>query len=98
MKKTVNVKAHSRLTDSGHITSVDAHVRQLDGLARAEIKHYVRMREGVIDKFIDENSLDPQKVLAGMKSKKIKTGEIATAIVGNPGNAIFKKLVKTFKR
>lgn len=105
--KTVKVKAHKRLDGTGKIESVDAHLREIEAAQkiianqesiRGEIyNRFPAIRKSAIDSFITQNKLNPERLLSSIKSKKIVSGDLLTAIVGTPNNRYFKKVVDLSK-
>ena len=105
--KAIKVKAHKRLSGTGKIEDVNAHIRKIeaakklmaaDESVRSQIHaRYPGINKAVINKFIDENGLNPHKMLKSIKSKKIITGDVSTAIVGTPNNPYFKKVIDLSK-
>lgn len=67
-----------------------------------QIASLTGLRTQAVKKFIDDNNIDDRKLLAYLKIKGPKTlinrVDIATAIVGNPGNKFAQGIIKAFSK
>jgi hypothetical protein len=62
-----------------------------------EIGGYTGLNKNAVQKFVDDNNLDIEKVFQYVKKGKLpERMDLVTAIAGRPGNPIQKKMIKMF--
>ena len=78
---------------------------QLESINESEaekIASLTGLRTPAVKKFIDDNNINDRKLLAYLKIKGPKTlsnrMDIATAIVGKPGNKYSQGIIKAFRK
>lgn len=77
-------------------------MRILNESEAEEIANLTGLRTQAVKKFIDDNNIDDRKLLAYLKIKGPKTlsnrMDMATAIVGKPGNKYSQGIIKAFSK
>ena len=77
-------------------------VNEIETREGIDIAYLTGLRPLAVQKFIDDNNIDARKLLAYLKIKGPKTlsnrMDIATAIVGKPGNKFAQGIIKAFSK
>ena len=77
-------------------------VNELETSEGIDIAYLTGLRPLAVQKFIDDNNIDARKLQAYLKIKGPKTlsnrMDIATAIVGKPGNKFAQGIIKAFSK
>jgi hypothetical protein len=79
------------------VTLVFESVNEVASRTAMEIGGLTGMSKDAIQKFVDDNNLDIEKVFQFVKKGKLaQRMDLVTAIAGKPGNPIQKKMIKMF--
>ena len=89
LRKNIDKKYHDQLGES---------VNEAASRTAMEIGGLTGMNKDAIQKFVDTNELDIEKVFQFVKKGKLKDRmDLVSAIAGKPNNPVQKKMIKMFK-
>jgi len=78
-------------------TSYSESVNEAASRTAMEIGGYTGLNKNAVQKFVDDNNLDIEKVFQYVKKGKLKDRmNLVSAIAGKPSNPVQKKIIKMF--